>query len=622
MPAPAFAAPDAAAGDSLDAAIGRCFSLRRSEPGAAISLARDLLARHGLQPDARIKLLSCQGMASALAGDAPGAIATVDEAQRLLKAHPMPPEFNLRALSNAGATLHIAGQVHRALDFYGRAYEAAREDESELAQISSLINVGIVHSEELGSFAVAESHFARAQALSDASGERDPLLPYNRALNHVRAGNDARALDEFAVAIRLARQAGTGMVVQRAEAERLALLARRGQAPDARVRLQAIADAQRESQDPSGASATLVLASRLALAAGDAKTALAQADSAAALARSGSFRGEIRQAMRAQVEAHRAQGQYREALETMTRLRDTEVGALQAQNIEGLADLQARLQDARSMSELERLRGERRIQALTLTSTRQLRNWAIVAFCGLALLSLAFVLYQRRVQRRLQLLSTTDALTGLLNRRAASAQLQALPTVMDAGSDARAVAFLIDIDHFKSSNDRHGHAAGDAILVEVALRLRACCRPGDVVARWGGEEFLIACAALDLAHASAVAERIRSAVRQTPLGVGASGAGQMLSVSVGFACWPFFPSSAASARGGWQEAVSVADRAMYAAKHSGRDAWAGLWGSPGRTADIAAVLRDPAQHVQNGNVTMAASRLPIAWEARVPAEAA
>src|SRR5690625_361995 len=105
-------------------------------------------------------------------------------------------------------------------------------------------------------------------------------------------------------------------------------------------------------------------------------------------------------------------------------------------------------------------------------------------------------------------LSEIDPLTGLLNRCAATARLQR-ESAATPGPGQRDVVFLIDIDHFKARNDGFGHAAGDAALAAVAHELRACCRADDIVARWGGEEFLVARSGLDLAQAQQMAERLR-----------------------------------------------------------------------------------------------------------------
>ncbi|EPX83814.1 diguanylate cyclase (GGDEF) domain protein [Rubellimicrobium thermophilum DSM 16684] len=108
-----------------------------------------------------------------------------------------------------------------------------------------------------------------------------------------------------------------------------------------------------------------------------------------------------------------------------------------------------------------------------------------------------------------------DPLTGLHNRRHAEPELRRL--MAEGRRTGRPLALmLVDIDHFKGVNDRHGHAAGDRVLAEVARRLRSRLRPGDLLARMGGEEFLVALPGTDAAQARAVAEGLRRAVEDCP----------------------------------------------------------------------------------------------------------
>jgi diguanylate cyclase (GGDEF)-like protein len=123
---------------------------------------------------------------------------------------------------------------------------------------------------------------------------------------------------------------------------------------------------------------------------------------------------------------------------------------------------------------------------------------------------------------------------------------------------------LVDIDHFKQVNDRHGHLFGDTVLSAVADALRSATRPWDLVGRFGGEEFVVLLADVDLATAAEIAERIRhqvAAVRCSP--DAASGAAVSVTVSVGAASCPP-PADLASA-------LAAADAALYRAKAAGRD---------------------------------------------------
>ena len=119
---------------------------------------------------------------------------------------------------------------------------------------------------------------------------------------------------------------------------------------------------------------------------------------------------------------------------------------------------------------------------------------------------------------------------------------------------------MIDVDHFKSINDSLGHAGGDAVLREVAERLRHRVRLEDVVGRWGGEEFLVLSAIADADAAAVLAERLRAAIADEPFEI--EGAGT-IRVTVSIGC--------AAGAGDAEALVREADAALYEAKALGRN---------------------------------------------------
>jgi diguanylate cyclase (GGDEF)-like protein len=133
---------------------------------------------------------------------------------------------------------------------------------------------------------------------------------------------------------------------------------------------------------------------------------------------------------------------------------------------------------------------------------------------------------------------------------------------------------MVDLDHFKDVNDRHGHAAGDAVLVQMQERLREVFRESDYLVRWGGEEFLVLARATRRDEAKVVAERIRRAVADREFLL-PDGERLHKTCSIGFACFPFLP--AAPRLLSWSEVVELADQALYLAKHGGRNAWAAIY---------------------------------------------
>ncbi|GGQ57331.1 GGDEF domain-containing protein [Couchioplanes azureus] len=161
---------------------------------------------------------------------------------------------------------------------------------------------------------------------------------------------------------------------------------------------------------------------------------------------------------------------------------------------------------------------------------------------------------RRRAEQELLRLATVDHLTGLPNRAAC---LERLAAELATDPGRQAVLFC-DLDGFKPVNDRLGHAAGDALLVAVAARLRGSVREEDLVSRFGGDEFVVVCHADDpRAAVEAVCERIRKVVRE-PIDVGGEQVRVGLSVGVAFA----------GPRATTDDLINRADLAMYEAKQS------------------------------------------------------
>jgi len=162
---------------------------------------------------------------------------------------------------------------------------------------------------------------------------------------------------------------------------------------------------------------------------------------------------------------------------------------------------------------------------------------------------------------RAKLLSETDELTGLLNMRGFSIAANRLFGQAQRYNRAASV-LMIDSDNLKAVNDTHGHEAGNRLLRQLTRLVQAELRYTDVLARYGGDEFIVLLPETPAAGAKEVAERIREAVAGTPLEIDHKRIG--CTVSVGIASYP--------GDGNTLDAVAArADRAMYAAKQAGRD---------------------------------------------------
>ena len=152
--------------------------------------------------------------------------------------------------------------------------------------------------------------------------------------------------------------------------------------------------------------------------------------------------------------------------------------------------------------------------------------------------------------------------------RPPSAGLHATPLNVQRSSGAPVGVVVADLDHFKAVNDRFGHAEGDAVLKDVAYALRKALRAFDLVYRIGGEEFLVLLPGADTTATTDIAEGLRAAVCERPLGNG-----QNITVSLGIA---------ASSDGNWdyEELFRQADEALYRAKAAGRNCVCGDSAAP------------------------------------------
>lgn len=163
-----------------------------------------------------------------------------------------------------------------------------------------------------------------------------------------------------------------------------------------------------------------------------------------------------------------------------------------------------------------------------------------------------------------------DPLTGLYNRRYAMPHLGRIAA--HARSTGRSFAVMAaDLDHFKSINDAYGHASGDAVLVEVARRLQSTVRNTDMVARIGGEEFMVVMPGAKLEQAQGKALRICQEISSTPFSIPGSAVPIDVTISIGMALGSADDTSHADPEALGSAILHRADRALYAAKGRGRN---------------------------------------------------
>ena len=274
------------------------------------------------------------------------------------------------------------------------------------------------------------------------------------------------------------------------------------------------------------------------------------------------------------------------------------------------AELRARYDQESQKRRIELLGRDNQLKQAELDNqalARRLWMFAAAALVLLAVLALMMYLRMRELNRSLvqheallRAHSERDALTGLANRR----QFREVMRVRGGERAFRGALLMVDVDHFKRVNDHHGHAAGDRVLVEVARRLGAAMRADDLVARWGGEEFLVFAPNVDGAELDQLAERVRVAMNQAPV-VLDNGTAIEITVSIGYAAFPL-PASHVPVT--WEQAVNLADLSLYTAKNHGRNCAVGIVRTTAVTSEaLREVEADIAQARDDGRVTLRVS---------------
>lgn len=273
-------------------------------------------------------------------------------------------------------------------------------------------------------------------------------------------------------------------------------------------------------------------------------------------------------------------GQLRAAWAALSEYRRLAVDLENRERQQSMLALEESFAADRRALELRALRTDSELKHAELRA-QQLRRRLLLLGFAVALLALAvatlLLLQLRRRNRALSVSNaqlaragSTDPLTGLANRREFLDR-------MEAGGAApgafRGCLLLLDLDGFKAINDQRGHAVGDQVLVEVAGRLLAAIRPGDLCVRWGGEEFLVVVRTLPREQEAALVRRLLDAVGAQA--VPTSQGELAVTASVGFASFPLQP---ADQEVPWTRAIALVDSAMYLAKARGGNQACGILG--------------------------------------------
>jgi diguanylate cyclase (GGDEF)-like protein len=262
--------------------------------------------------------------------------------------------------------------------------------------------------------------------------------------------------------------------------------------------------------------------------------------------------------------ANAAAHNYRDAYADLDEYVKRYVAAKDAEQIRQAGALRARFATDREIErnaslqrelELERVRSDRQSEQLQWTVLAIIAGTLVTALLTYTLIA------NLRHKRQLLQLASVDSLTGLPNRRRTAELADEALTAANLAGKPLTIA-LLDLDHFKTINDRYGHAGGDAVLKEFARASRATLRATDTLGRWGGEEFLLVMPDTTLDTALVSLERLRVVALDIRLPSG--GTGPRVTLSAGLATNEGGATSL-------DDIIARADSALYAAKDDGRD---------------------------------------------------
>ncbi|HEY2927443.1 tetratricopeptide repeat-containing diguanylate cyclase [Piscinibacter sp.] len=583
-----------------------------ADPRRAAAELERLLASTAPYSAERLELLTVRGSLLAAAQEPQAAEAVAQQLEG------WGGGVNARSAAAAAALVRARllsqrGNLQKADALIAEALARLPADASALARLRFLATQAKIK-DDAGKLeeAVRVGHAALQLADQLAAGWRQALARSSLAYSYFEAKQLERAFSLNAEALAIAERIGDDMALARAHNMQGILLDEQGDLEGERREMQAAIDAARRSGARSDEALYLANLSDFYLKSGQYKTALALAEQALPLTRElKDVNGETvaltniglahislknfdtgrrfvneaiaiderRGAIVGVSNEYAEMGVYLEkagdpagAVQAYHRHRQIADDVLQRDQQKAIVEMQERFDAERRGRDLTLLNreGELKSEQLRRRDLQQ-RLWWL--FAATFVLSFGVVvMLVRRVRRsslalessnrQLLVQSERDPLTGLANRR----HFQAAMAQLAADGKLDGTVFLIDIDHFKRINDRHGHSAGDGVLVEIARRLRETLREPDLIVRWGGEEFLVVVRTLPPQQVEALANRMLDAMAQVP--VVHEGAPIAVTGSIGFATFPIEPMRLNVS---WERAINLVDTAMYLAKAHGRN---------------------------------------------------
>lgn len=471
--------------------------------------------------------------------------------------------IEIQALISKADALILQNQYEEAMQLLGEAWALSEQGQaSGLAR--NILNTLATLCYNTGQLESATRYFQELVSLDEERGDQLGLSVSLFNLAHALASRQlfAEAERHFRRSLHLSQElgdvSGTAFTLKALGVNAQAT----GVLPQAETLLLSALDAFTSLQDENQQAAVLRHLGDLKLEAEQPQAAVDYYLQAVPVLAKLTFNSALLRTYRGLSSAYEQLGQYDKALFAQRAYSELMQFDLEQQSQEGTQRMQAEFETQRYADANANLNSQRKKQDLQLKESRQLVELQyLVLVLGTGILALMlFMLYRsRQTARRMHMLASTDELTGLLNRRA----------ILEKGREEwlrthrfqRSFSCLMfDIDHFKSINDTHGHAAGDEVLKATSALLKTLLRQTDYVGRIGGEEFLVLTPETDGTQALILAERIRVTIQNAVIpAVGA----RKLTVSIGIA--------GLREEGSLEHLIRNADQALYVAKDSGRN---------------------------------------------------
>ena len=498
------------------------------------------------------------------------------------------------ALSNLGTIARDRGDYAQALDLHLKS-DAIRERSGVRLELS-LRNLALIY-RDLGDDVATRSYFTRALDVAkrhaDTSNYAATLGTYASYLADVREFEPALAAADEALALGRATGNRPSTAFSLLDSGRALLGLNR--IAEAEVRLKEALALGRELDQHEIMARSQVALAEVSLARGDHAGARKLLDETFASPQARDSKPLLTQAYALRERLASAEGNKAAALDDAHRLAALREELLGTRASRRLSALESQYARAASEQKLALVTKDNALQAALLHQQRLQRIYGIAALVGLSLILALFVwrffgvrklnralaTRNAEIERKRAALSEantrleqqaqqlyqaaiTDPLTGVFNRGHLMRQLDALVTSCERDQRELAV-LLIDFDHFKQINDARGHLFGDRVLVGGVQTLRQWLEPGDLLGRYGGEEFVAAITGRDGNEVIALAERLRQRVAET-LATFAPELRPIATISIGIALLSRLPKPARL-----ESLIEAADKAVYSAKASGRN---------------------------------------------------